>query len=1055
MAHSGFKALMEGNSCKIYSPSYKLIGQIPEIRGLYRITPLTPSEPAHSVNLATKVLTISQLHRLMGHINHDDLRRMVNDGLVTGVELDSHSKPEFCDVCVRAKVARKPFPKHSTHDGIKAYGDKIVSDVWGPAQVRSLGGHDYLNIYHDISTSEERPYFLHRKSEALDAYEQHKAWVKTQRGTDIRIFGCDRGGEFMSKKFSDVLKRDGTIRHLTVHDSPASNGTVERSHRTHLNCARAMLIQSGMPNFLWAEAIRHSVWLRNRSYTRAPLNGGKTPHESSTGNKPDLSNLIEWGSRVWVKVLGVKKLEPRAVEGVFVGYDDESKGYRIYWPGKRIVSIERDVYYNKNDALLPESVRFEGEMEFGKPVESEASNETNNEPIDEPKPDPESCDRKLSNEPLTIENGSKTPENEFKHNTSHPTPPIPPPTSKIPFPHEQEPSNDAINEEDTLPSRPRRAAAAKFAPGYYKKLHEKGKGEGANMAEGACVVDSDDILEPGGVVMDGMDAGWFERVIEEAMTAVGDDFPLAKQALEGPERELWEKAMKEELDQIEKVQTWTVVAAPKDLTDVIDGRWALRRKRGADGNIIRYKARFVVRGFKQQYGIDYTDTFAPTVRPSTLRILLSIAAHKGSVIVQADAKNAYLHGILAPHEVIHMKLPEYYTLIRKLPAHLLDIPLDQLVCRIWRPLYGSKQGAHHFYQFLIDLMRSLGYTICSADEAVFYKFNPDGTYVIYAAATDDFTIIADSDKSADSSQDELSKRIELVKLGRIHWLLGNSVERDLKKKIISLGQEAYINQVVARFNLEDARPASTPLQPNIDLTPGLEHVSPQIVSASEKTTYREMIGSLMYLSVMTRPDITYAVTTLSQHLEAPSSTHLQAARRVIRYLKGTKSLRLVLGGDNLQLSGYSDADWGSQLHRHSISGFSFFLGNGAISWSSKKQPIVTLSSTESEYVALTHSSKDIIWIQKLLSELRFIFSDDFNPTTLFCDNQGAIRLSKDSTFHARTKHIDIHFHFIRQTVAQNHITLSYCSTNDMIADIFTKSLSPFKFEKFRTLLGVF
>jgi hypothetical protein len=216
-----------------------------------------------------------------------------------------------------------------------------------------------------------------------------------------------------------------------------------------------------------------------------------------------------------------------------------------------------------------------------------------------------------------------------------------------------------------------------------------------------------------------------------------------------------------------------------------------------------------------------------------------------------------------------------------------------------------------------------------------------------------------------------------------------------------------------------------------------------------------MIGSLMYLSVMTRPDITYAVATLSQHLEAPSSTHLQAARRVIRYLKGTKSLRLVLGGNSLQLSGYSDADWGSQLHRHSISGFAFFLGNGVVSWSSKKQPIITLSSTESEYVALTHSSKDIIWIQKLLSELRSIFSDDFTSTTLFCDNQGAIRLSKDSTFHARTKHIDIHFHFIRQTVAQKHITLSYCSTNDMIADILTKSLSPFKFEKFRTLLGVF
>src|SRR5277367_3912864 len=162
-----------------------------------------------------------------------------------------------------------------------------------------------------------------------------------------------------------------------------------------------------------------------------------------------------------------------------------------------------------------------------------------------------------------------------------------------------------------------------------------------------------------------------------------------------------------------------------------------------------------------------------------------------------------------------------------------------------------------------------------------------------------------------------------------------------------------------------------------------------------------MIGSLMYLSVMTRPDITFAVTTLSQYLESPTTTHLIAVRRVIRYLKGTKHLRLTLGGREIDLSGYSDADWASQLHRHSISGFAFFLGCGAISWSSKKQPIITLSSTESEYVALTHAAKDIIWIQKLLLEFSPVISSSQEIPFLFCDNQGAIRLSSDSTFHAR------------------------------------------------------
>ena len=239
----------------------------------------------------------------------------------------------------------------------------------------------------------------------------------------------------------------------------------------------------------------------------------------------------------------------------------------------------------------------------------------------------------------------------------------------------------------------------------------------------------------------------------------------------------------------------------------------------------------------------------------------------------------------------------------------------------------------------------------------------------------------------------------------------------------------------------------------IDLSPDSPHVSATLLTPAEKTKYREMIGSLMYAAVMTRPDIAFAVSTLSQYLNSPHTTHIQAVTRVFRYLSSTKDRKLVLGGSHSTLIGYSDADWGSQNHRHSISGFAFFIGGGVISWSSKKQPIITLSSTEAEYVALTHSSKDIIWIQKLLTELSSIFQF-MVLTTLFCDNQGAIRLSKDSTFHGRTKHIDIHFHFIRQTISQGHISLTYCPTDDMIVDVFTKPLARLKIKKFHDLLGV-
>jgi len=447
--------------------------------------------------------------------------------------------------------------------------------------------------------------------------------------------------------------------------------------------------------------------------------------------------------------------------------------------------------------------------------------------------------------------------------------------------------------------------------------------------------------------------------------------------------------MHKELKQITKVETFTIVETPPN-TNVIDGKWVLHRKRDGEGKVIHWKARYMVRGFQQRFGTDFTETFAPTVRLATLRILLSIVAQKNTAVVQADTKNAYLHGQNDTNEVFYMTIPVEYLRFYQLPSNLLHLPPEQLSCHVWRPLYGSRQGAYRFYQFLLETLLKLGFTVSTANKAVFYKFSFNVLYVILAAATDNFTIITDADSTADNFLNDLEKHVELVRLDQITWLLGTTVTRNLTNRTITLGQKAYIDQICTRFGLQDAHSVSTPLPPGIDLSPGLPHILPKTLGISEKKTFREIIGSFMYLLVMTRPDITYAVSTLLQHLENASITHLEFAQCVIRYFKGTKDLRLILGGAP-SICGYSDADWASTLDRRSISGFAFFLGNGSVSWSSKKQPIVTLSSTESEYVALTHAAKDVIWIHKLLAEISPIYPERPPlPSTLFCDNQGAI-----------------------------------------------------------------
>jgi hypothetical protein len=208
-----------------------------------------------------------------------------------------------------------------------------------------------------------------------------------------------------------------------------------------------------------------------------------------------------------------------------------------------------------------------------------------------------------------------------------------------------------------------------------------------------------------------------------------------------------------------------------------------------------------------------------------------------------------------------------------------------------------------------------------------------------------------------------------------------------------------------------------------------------------KVPYREAIGSLMYASVATRPDITFAISYLSQFLENPGRVHWEAVKRVLRYLSGTKTHALTYGNEHHDIIGFTDADGASQEHRHAISGFAFLIDGGAVSWASKKQELITLSTAEAEYVAATHAAKECIWLRRLTGPM---FGPPSKPTTLFCDNQAALRLAEDDNYHARTKHIDIRYHFVRQTITNKQITMVYCPSEDMTADILTKPLPKYK-----------
>lgn len=290
----------------------------------------------------------------------------------------------------------------------------------------------------------------------------------------------------------------------------------------------------------------------------------------------------------------------------------------------------------------------------------------------------------------------------------------------------------------------------------------------------------------------------------------------------------------------------------------------------------------------------------------------------------------------------------------------------------------------------------------------------------------------------------MANHFKIKDLGQAKQILGVNVSIDREKEVITLDQKHYIDLLLSKFNMSECRGVDTPMEKGLSL-------SKDENNCDSSLPYRQLIGGLMYLAVMTRPDISYSVSYLSQFNNFFNTSHWKTAKRVLKYLQKTKNVCLKYKKGSGQLLGYVDADWGSDItDRRSYTGFCFTHSNSVISWESTKQKTVALSSTEAEYMALSEASKEAVHLRNLLSEL----TGSYNCVLIYCDNQSCIRLSHNPMFHKRTKHIDVRHHYVRDVVANKLIKLEYIQTNEMVADIFTKALSSNKHCKFLTLLGI-
>jgi hypothetical protein len=573
------------------------------------------------------------------------------------------------------------------------------------------------------------------------------------------------------------------------------------------------------------------------------------------------------------------------------------------------------------------------------------------------------------------------------------------------------------------------------------------------------------------------EAGEAEIDVEPGTNNTTDDHdtendPLTYQAaLRSPQATQWKEAMRQEWQALVENHTFDVVkeirgnTIEKSRIDVAAGepigcKWVYRRKMNPDGST-RYKARLVIKGYEQKEGIDYDETYAPVSKMATFRLVLSLAAQYGWDVDHMDVVTAFLNPTI-DRENISMAMP--------LGIGWLD-PTKALVGNVLilrKALYGLKQAPRLWYEDIDGYLQSIGFRQSAEDPNLYLQ--PGVLLVLYV---DDLLIAHNGiEGTGHQIKQRLQTRYKMCDLGAAKRFLGIEIERD-EDGGFSICQKGYINTILKRFGLLDAKPAKTPLDPQTDLAN---------TRCEDKTAnrneYLSMVGSLMYAALGSRPDIAFSVTALSRYNVQPLEMHATAAKRVFRYLKTTSEFRIHYrrvsathpvyphlahthpanmhphGTTHINIIGYTDSDWAGNLTtRKSVGGCVFGLGytntrqdlvmSGLIHWQAKSQSVVALSTLEAEYIACSHATRESLWLRRMLKEaadgMAVKISD--GPVPIGCDNQGAIKLITSGVVQQKSKHIDVKYHHVHDEQLKGNVRFQYVTSASNPADLLTKPLA--------------
>jgi transposase InsO family protein len=903
-------------------------------------------------------------HRRLGHAGEEKMKLFQTN--VEGIPALVPGQRRTCETCALTKSAKTINRDASEHTERPL--QRVYTDFWGPFGVPTPSGARYMLTFTDDYSRRSWIYLTRTRTELYERFREWQMTAERQSNEKLQAIRCDNAGEYQALA-TRLRRENGVVFEFTTPYTPEQNGVAERLNRTLITKVRAMLAEADLPQWLWGEAAYAACYLHNRTPRRYDGGWVTTPKEMWTGEIPDLSHLRVFGCVAYAQLAKEQrnnKLDQTSIRGIFVGYTPTARQYRVYNPETGVVGRYSTVRFDekrKGGTLLAPTEST--------PPWTEVGDTQHTQDQDSTLPDGDT---------IVVRAPSPGPREDRGRRTPSPSPP----QSRAPSP--PAPPERPQDAGEANAGRPRRIGI---------RLPERYREEQAQQA--------------------------IAKYDQEISTPTSYD-----EAISGPQKRQWETAINEELQSLASNDVWQLVDAPKG-ANIVSCKWVFKIKRLPNGQIDRYKARLVARGFSQRYGIDYDETFAPVVRMESLRILLAIAAVEDMEVHQMDVVTAYLAGEL--EEEIYMAPPQ------GLPG------TEDKVCHVRKGLYGLKQSGRVWNKRITKELKRAGLRAISEDKSIWVD---EKRNLILALYVDDIILFARETQEIQRIKEFLTERFHMKDLGPIHTVLGMRVRRNRAERTLWLDQTHYIKDTLKEFQHENCRPVSTPAD-------GYEHLqaaTAQDAPFADVAMYQRALGQLNWLVRGTRPDLAFVVHKLSQHCHQPYEGHWTGVKRVFRYLNHSQRLGIRYGPEGGNLVGYSDSDYAADdRDRRSTMGYVYILNGAAVTWAARKQHSISTSTTEAEYVGLCNAAKEAVWIRNLLRSIgRSGCTGGARAVRILGDNQSALRLVANPEFHSRSKHIDVQYHYTRELVEDGVVSVEYVPTAEMAADCLTKPLKRTQFE---------